>query len=81
MWGASYGSNYREYRIDKNAFIRIEQMIYKRRYEELLIYNFNLRANLTRWREELPGRQKRLKDVMPKKVMDSIYPKKKKLKP
>jgi len=78
MWNTSYGINYREYRIDENAFTRIEQMIYKRRYEELLIYNFHLRANFTRWREELPGRQKRLKDVMPKKIMDSIYPRKQK---
>ena len=42
IWSSSYGTSYREYRIDDNAFIRIEQMIYKRRYEELLIYNFHL---------------------------------------
>lgn len=79
MWSASYGINYRGYRIDENAFKRIEQMIYKRRYEELLIYNFHLRSNLTRWWED-PNTflyRKRLKDVMPKKVMDSLYPKKK----
>ncbi len=80
MWSASYGVNYREYRIDDKAFLRIEQMIYKRRYEELLIYNFHLRANLTRWWED-PNTflyRKRLKDVMPKKVMDSMYPSHKK---
>ncbi|CAA9199991.1 hypothetical protein [Flavobacterium collinsii] len=80
MWGASYGTNYRAYRIDENAFKRIEQMIYKRRYEELLIFNYHLRTNLTRWWED-PNTflyRKRLKDVMPKKVMDSMYPKKKK---
>lgn len=79
IWGASYGPNYRAYRIDENAFKRIQQMIYKRRYEELLIYNFHLRSNLTRWWED-PNTfryRKRLKDVMPKKVMDSMYPKKK----
>lgn len=78
MWNASYGINYRSYRNDKNAFKRIQQMIYKRRYEELLIYNFHLRSNLTRcW--ETPNTflyRKRLKDVMPIKVLDSMYPKK-----
>lgn len=80
MWSASYGINYREYWNDKNAFIRIEQMIYKRRYEELLIYNFHLRSNLTRWIEgpSTISYRKRLKDVMPKKVMDSMYPKRSK---
>lgn len=79
IWGASYGINYREYRNDKNAFKRIEQMIYKRRYEELLIYNFHLRINLTRWivNPYTISYRKRLKDVMPKKVMDSMYPKRK----
>jgi|GEM_PF-2051762 len=76
MWGASYGINYREYRNDKNAFKRIEQMIYKRRYEELLIYNYHLRTNLTRWMVNpyTDSYRKRLKDIMPKKVLDSMYP-------
>lgn len=79
MWNVSYGINYREYRIDENAFKRIEQMIYKRRYEELLIYNFHLRVNLTRWWDPSTSwYRKRLKDVMPKKVMDSMYPSRKK---
>jgi len=80
MWSSSYGTNYREYRNDENAFKRIEQMIYKRRYEELLIYNFHLRSNLTRWIEgpSTISYRKRLKDVMPKKVMDSMYPKRSK---
>lgn len=80
MWNTSYGINYREYRNDKNAFKRIEQMIYKRRYEELLIYNFHLRINLTRWivNPYTESYRKRLKDVMPKKVMDSMYPKRSK---
>lgn len=80
MWSSSYGPNYREYRIDENAFIRIEQMIYKRRYEELLIYNFHLRSNFTRWivSPYTISYRKRLKDVIPKKVMDSMYPKKSK---
>lgn len=79
MWNVSYGINYREYRIDENAFKRIEQMIYKRRYEELLIYNFHLRVNLTRWLDPSTSwYRKRLKDVMPKKVMDSMYPSRKK---
>lgn len=78
MWNASYGINYKSINFDKNAFVRIEQMIYKRRYEELLIYNFHLRSNLTRWHED-PHTflyRKRLQEVMPKKVMDSMYPKK-----
>lgn len=76
MWGASYGPNYREYRQDENAFRRIKQMIYKRRYEELLIYNYHLRINLTRWivSPYTDSYRKRLKDVMPKKVLDSMYP-------
>lgn len=80
MWSASYGTNYREYRLDKNAFKRIEQMIYKRRYEELLIYNYHLRINLTRSivNPYTESYRKRLKDVMPKKVLDSMYPKKEK---
>lgn len=77
MWDASYGINYRENRLDPEAFKRIEQMIYKRRYEELLLYNYHLRKNLTRsWQD--PNTflfRKRLKDIMPKKVMDSLYPK------
>ncbi|WP_202701856.1 hypothetical protein [Flavobacterium sp. UGB4466] len=79
MWSVSYGTNYREYRNDKNAFKRIEQMIYKRRYEELLIYNFHLRSNLTRWivGPYTISYRKRLKDVMPKKALDSMYPSKK----
>lgn len=79
MWGASYGINYREYKGDKNAFKRIEQMIYKRRYEELLIYNYHLRINLTRWlvNPYTESYRKRLKDVIPKRVLDSMYPKKK----
>jgi hypothetical protein len=83
MWGASYGPNYRAYRIDENAFKRIEQMIYKRRYEELLIYNYHLRSNFTRWWED-PHTfryKKRLEDLVPKKFLDSMYPKKKKMKP
>ncbi len=80
MWSASYGVNYRGYRIDENAFKRIEQMIYKRRYEELLIYNYHLRLNLTRsWEEPHTFRyRKRLKDLMPKKFLDSMYPSHKK---
>jgi len=76
MWSASYGINYRAYGNDKNAFVRIKQMIYKRRYEELLIYNFHLRSNLTRsWESPNTSRyKKRLKDLMPKKFLDSMYP-------
>lgn len=79
MWSASYGPNYRVYRADRNAFMRIEQMIYKRRYEELLIYNFYLRSNLTRWivNPYTDSYRKRLKDVIPKKVMDRYVSKKK----
>ncbi|TPG43808.1 hypothetical protein [Flavobacterium pectinovorum] len=80
IWGASYGINYKEYRNDKNAFIRIEQMIYKRRYEELLIYNFHLRSSLTRSivNPYTISYRKRLKYVMSKKVMDSMYPRRSK---
>lgn len=80
MWSASYGTNYREYRIDPNAFKRIEQMIYKRRYEELLIYNYHLRINLTRSMVNpyTESYRKRLKDVMPRKFLDSMYPSHKK---
>lgn len=55
-------------------------MIYKRRYEELLIYNYHLRLNLTRsWEEPHTFRyRKRLKDLMPKKFLDSMYPSHKK---
>lgn len=77
MWSTSYGTNYRQYRNDENAFKRIEQMIYKRRYEELLIYNYHLRSNLTRWWES-PNTfhyRKRLEDLAPKKFLDSMYPK------
>jgi hypothetical protein len=76
MWNSCYGINYRSQRIDPNSFKRIEQMIYKRRYEELLIYNYSLRGNLTRLYESYDSYRKRLKDVMPKKVLDSMYPKK-----
>lgn len=77
MWNASYGANYREFENDKNALIRIRQMIYKRRYEELLIYNYHLRCNFTRW-WETPNTfryRKRLKDLAPKKFLDSMYAK------
>lgn len=76
MWSASYGVGYNDYRIDPYAFKRIEQMVSKRRYEELLIYNYHLRYNLTRTGEPSLLYRKRLKDVMPKKVLDSMYPKK-----
>lgn len=76
MWNASYGENYREYRTDENAFKRIKQMIYKRRYEELLIFNFHLRSNITRWREPHDFYRKTIETVYPRKILDSIYPKK-----
>lgn len=48
----SFGNNYREIRNDNSKLTKLKYHIDKSYYNELLLLNYSLRINVTRWREQ-----------------------------